>query len=163
MSDPIRVCFVCLGNICRSPTAEGVFRHFVAEAGLSDRIAIDSAGTAAYHEGEDPDRRSSAAARDRGYRLQGPARRFRDPDFARFEYIVAMDRQNLSDLLDRAPDHDARARVRLLRSFDAESPQDAEVPDPYYGGSDGFERVLDICEAGCRGLLATIRADHGLD
>ena len=162
MSDPIRVCFVCLGNICRSPTAEGVFRHLVAEAGLADRIAIDSAGTAAYHEGEDPDRRSSAAARDRGYRLQGPARRFRDPDFSRFDYIVAMDRQNLADLHSRAPDDATRDRIRLLRSYDADSPDGAEVPDPYYGGSKGFTRVLDICEAGCRGLLATIRADHGL-
>lgn len=161
MSDPIRVCFVCLGNICRSPTAEGVFRALVDDAGLTDRIVIDSAGTAAYHEGEDPDRRSTAAARERGYRLQGPARRFRDPDFGRFEYIVAMDRQNLADLRDRAP-ADAKPRVHLLRAFDPDSPEGAEVPDPYYGGSDGFARVLDICEAGCRGLLASIRADHGL-
>jgi protein-tyrosine phosphatase len=156
------VCFVCLGNICRSPTAEGVFRHLVKEAGCSDRFTIESAGTAAYHAGEPPDRRSAATARRRGFELSGRAQPFRSGDFARFDYVIAMDRQNRADLRDSAPTPQDAARVVLLRSFDAQSPADADVPDPYYGGPDGFDHVVDICEAGCRGLLQHLRAHHEL-
>jgi protein-tyrosine phosphatase len=152
----VRVCFVCLGNICRSPTAEGVMHHLVAQAGRADAFEIDSAGTAAYHEGERPDRRSLATARARGVELPGRARRFRPEDFARFDHVLAMDRENLRELLQLAPDEAARAKVALLRSFDPAAPPGAEVPDPYYGGADGFTRVFEICMAACRGLLAHV-------
>jgi protein-tyrosine phosphatase len=161
------VCFVCLGNICRSPTAEGVFRHLVLQAGLVDAIAIDSAGTAAYHVGEPPDRRSSRTARDRGIALEGRARQFRAEDFRRFDHVIAMDRSNFRDLLSLAPDEDARAKVELLRQFDPErrstlDDDDADVPDPYYGGHRGFDDVLDICTRSCTALLDQLRRRHGL-
>jgi protein-tyrosine phosphatase len=167
MTPRCSVCFVCLGNICRSPTAEGVFRHLVEEAGLSDAIAIDSAGTAAYHAGESPDRRSSRTARDRGITLDGHARQFRREDFARFDHVIAMDRSNFRDLLSLAPDEDARAKVELLRQYDPRrggtlDDRDADVPDPYYGGDRGFEDVLDICTRSCAALLADLRRRHGL-
>jgi protein-tyrosine phosphatase len=153
----MRICFVCLGNICRSPTAEGVFRHLVARAQLDDRIHIDSAGTAAYHGGERPDQRSASTARQRGFELGGRARQFVVGDFVRFDYVVAMDRSNRSDLLALAPDAAARAKVVLLRDFVEGGPRDADVPDPYYGGGDGFDRVLDICEEACAALLARVQ------
>lgn len=152
----VRVCFVCLGNICRSPTAEGVMHHLVAAAGRADGFEIDSAGTAAYHEGERPDRRSLATARAHGVELPGRARQFRRDDFARFDHVLAMDRDNLQALLRLAPDEAARAKVALLRSFDPDAPPGAEVPDPYYGGAEGFEHVFEICMAACRGLLAHV-------
>jgi protein-tyrosine phosphatase len=150
------VCFVCLGNICRSPTAEGVMHHLVAQAGRAAAFEIDSAGTAAYHAGERPDRRSLATARAHGVELPGRARQFQREDFARFDHVLAMDRENLRELLRLAPDAASRAKVALLRSFDPNAPPDAEVPDPYYGGADGFERVFEICMAACRGLLAHV-------
>jgi len=139
-----------------------VFRHLLAEAGLSNEIVVDSAGTAAYHAGESPDRRSTAAARKRGIVLEGSARRFEKSDFKRFDYVVAMDASNERNLHRLAPDDAAEARIHLLRDFDPESPAGAEVPDPYYGGADGFENVLDICLTGCAGLLEHIRREHGL-
>jgi protein-tyrosine phosphatase len=160
--DPIRICFVCLGNICRSPTAEGVFVHLVRDAGLHDRLVVDSAGTAAYHAGERPDRRSLAAARARGIELPGRARQFVAADFARFDYVIAMDKKNLAELLGLAPDDDARAKVHLFRHFDPDAPRGAEVPDPYYGGGDGFETVLDICASASHGLLVHLRRAHDL-
>lgn len=157
----VRVCFVCLGNICRSPTAEGVFRHLVREAGLEQRFAVESAGTGAYHVGEPPDRRAAATARERGVALDGSARQFRARDFARFDHVLAMDAENRRELLALAPDAAARAKVSLLRAFDPDAPPDADVPDPYYGGDGGFDTVFDICEAACRGLLARLRAETG--
>lgn len=157
----IRVCCVCLGNICRSPTAEGVLAHLIDEAGLSDQIEVDGAGTSGWHVGESPDPRSAAAARRHGVHLRGQSRQFQPEDFGRFDYIVAMDRKNRRDLLAMAPDAQAAARVSLLRSHDPEADGE-DVPDPYYGQGDGFERVYQICLAGCRGLLADIRARHGL-
>jgi protein-tyrosine phosphatase len=150
----IRLCFVCLGNICRSPTAEGIMLHLVREAGRAHEFEIDSAGTSEYHVGEEPDPRSMAAARARGVHLPSRARQFLAEDFARFDYVLAMDVQNQRNLLGLAPDAGARAKIHLLRSFDAHSPAGAGVPDPYYGAGDGFERVFDICSAACRGLLA---------
>ncbi len=152
----VRVCFVCLGNICRSPTAEGVFRHLVELEGLVDRIEADSAGTAAYHSGEPPDRRATAAARARGIRVGGAARQFRAPDWERFDYVVAMDRDNFDELKRSAPARH-HEKLYLLRHFDPASPEHASVPDPYYGGPEGFDEVLDLCDAACRGLLAHIR------
>jgi protein-tyrosine phosphatase len=155
----VRVLFVCLGNICRSPTAEGVMRFLVTDSSLPG-LEIDSAGTAAYHAGESPDRRSTAAAARRGIALAGAARQVTLDDFERFDLLVAMDRSNRAGLLALAPDEHAAARVRLLREFDPESVAAGEldVPDPYYGGSRGFDDVLDIVTAGCRGLLAELSA-----
>ncbi len=161
MTTGIRVCCVCLGNICRSPTAESVLAHLVTEAGLEEAIEVDSAGTSAWHVGERPDARSNAAARRHGIPLRGHSRQFRVEDFQRFDYVVAMDRANLRDLLNLAPDDSARARVSLLRSHDPEA-DGQDVPDPYYGAGDGFERVFQICLAGSRGLLAEIRQTHDL-
>jgi protein-tyrosine phosphatase len=157
----IHVCFVCLGNICRSPTAEGVMRRIVEDRGLSDRVEIDSAGTAAYHVGELPDKRSRQAARRRGIRLESRARQFLANDFSRFDYVLAMDQENFENLAALGSKEEASAHVALLRSFDPLAPSNAEVPDPYYGGENGFEEVLDLCEAACEGLLRAIveRAD----
>ena len=150
------VLFVCMGNICRSPTAEGVFRHHVTEAGLDAQIRTDSAGTHAYHTGEPADRRAHAAAARRGFSLEGiRARRVTDEDFEHFDYILAMDELNLVTLKDRAPD-ELSGKVRLFLEF-AESLHENEVPDPYYGGSSGFERVLDLVEEASQGLLETLR------
>jgi len=157
---PVRVCFVCLGNICRSPTAEAVFRHLVRDAGLEAAIEIDSAGMGSWHTGDSPDPRSVEAAAQRGIPVEGAARTVRVEDFVHFDYLIAMDRENRSDLLALAPDGDARERVALLRDFDPEAESGAEVPDPYYGGDEGFDLVLDICEAACRGLLDYVRKRH---
>jgi protein-tyrosine phosphatase len=151
------VLFVCLGNICRSPTAEGVFRELAAREGLAERIAVDSAGTGAWHVGEAPDARAQAAARRRGYDLSAQrARQISGEDFRRFDLILAMDRANLADLRRQQPAQ-ARARLELFLSF-ADAAPVLEVPDPYYGEGDGFERVLDLVEAASRGLLAHIRS-----
>ncbi|MBX3250346.1 MAG: low molecular weight phosphotyrosine protein phosphatase [Myxococcales bacterium] len=158
----VRLCFVCLGNICRSPTAEGVFRHLVVRAGLEHALEIDSAGTGGWHVGEAPDTRSAAAAAERGIRVDGAARKFVAADFARFDYVVAMDRSNRENLRKLAPTADARAKISLLRDHDPASPPESDVPDPYYGGPHGFEEVLDLCERACEALLASVRERHGL-
>ncbi|MFK7897220.1 MAG: low molecular weight protein-tyrosine-phosphatase [Myxococcota bacterium] len=154
---PQRICFVCLGNICRSPTAEGVMLRLVADAGLEDRFQIESAGTAAYHVGEKPDKRARAFAAKRGITLPSRARQFVAADFDRFDWVLAMDGENLSNLEAILPDSaDAPGQLSLLRAFDPVAPPGAEVPDPYYGGDAGFEEVLDLCEAACRGLIQEI-------
>jgi protein-tyrosine phosphatase len=147
----VRILFVCLGNICRSPTAEGVMRRIVREEGLEDRIEIESAGTGGWHVGAPPDARATEAAVRRGTVLEGAARRFEPADFERFDLILAMDRENHRDLLALAPDDEARAKVRMFRA------DGLDVPDPYYGGDDGFEEVLDLVEQAARDLLAEIR------
>jgi protein-tyrosine phosphatase len=154
-----RVLFVCMGNICRSPTAEGVFRRLVRDEGLEDEIEIDSAGTGGWHVGEPPDSRSTEAARRRGIELEGAARQFSAADFDRFDLILAMDAENRNELLSVAPDDDARAKVRLFREFDRASngSGDLDVPDPYFGGEQGFEHVLDLVDAAARGLLDELR------
>jgi protein-tyrosine phosphatase len=158
----VSVCFVCLGNICRSPTAEGVMRHLVRQAGLDGKIDVDSAGTAGYHSGEAPDARARACGKRRGIEIAGRARQFKSADFGRFDYVLAMDRSNFEDLEELAEKVQATERLHLLRAFDPESPRGAGVPDPYYGGDDGFDDVFDICLAACRGLLETIRREHRL-
>ena len=152
----VSVLFVCMGNICRSPTAEGVFRKHVSDAGLETDIRTDSAGTHAYHSGEPADRRAHAAAMRRGFSLEGiRARKVTDEDFEIFDYILAMDEDNLMVLQERAPDQQT-SKIRLFLEF-AESRHENEVPDPYYGGSAGFERVLDLVEEASQGLLETLR------
>lgn len=136
-------------------------RLALAHAGLADRVTIDSAGTGGWHVGELPDPRSRDAAARRGIELDHRGRQFRRDDFQRFELILAMDAANLRALRTMAPDDTARDKVRLLRSYDSAAPEGAEVPDPYDGDGDGFERVLDICEAACAGLLAEVRARLG--
>jgi protein-tyrosine phosphatase len=157
-----RILFVCLGNICRSPTAEATMRALVAEAGLEHEIEIDSAGTGGWHVGEAPDERAAAAASVRGLALTGAARQVGPEDFFDFDLLVAMDRSNFSVLWELAPSDDARAKVRLLREFEPhrspdERGESIDVPDPYYGAARGFEEVLDIVDDACRGLLEQIR------
>ncbi|HEY4277781.1 MAG TPA: low molecular weight protein-tyrosine-phosphatase [Conexibacter sp.] len=150
-----RIVFVCLGNICRSPTAEAVMTRLVADAGLDDRIEIESAGTGAWHVGNPPDPRATEAAAARGFTMRSLARQVEPSDFARFDLLLAMDRDNLRNLRRLAPDAESAAKARLLREFDPASAgsSDLDVPDPYYGGADGFDHVLDLIEAACAGLL----------
>lgn len=162
MDDPARLCFVCLGNICRSPTAEGVMGHLVAAAGLTGRIEVESAGTAGWHEGDRVDRRTRAEAERRGIDLSAlRGRQFRAADFSRFDLVLAMDHENEVDLAQLAPDDDARASIALLRAFDPDAGPDADlaVPDPYYGGEDGFAAVFDMVDKACRGLLDHVRTE----
>ncbi|MET0388526.1 MAG: low molecular weight protein-tyrosine-phosphatase [Polyangiales bacterium] len=156
---PIRVCFVCLGNICRSPTAEGVMKHLIETEGLTNSFFIDSAGTGAYHVGEAADARSAEAALRQGITLTSVARQFIDEDFEQFDYIVAMDRKNYAHLQRLARREADRAKISLLRSFDPHA-DGLDVPDPYF--EDNFDVVFDICRAGCTGLIAKIIRDHGL-
>ncbi len=155
----IRVLFVCLGNICRSPTAEGVFRKLVEAEGLAGKIEIDSAGTHAYHIGAPPDPRAQAAARQRGIDLSGlRGRRAVTADIERFDYVLAMDRENHENLMAICPSG-LEGKVRLFMEFAPDQP--AEVPDPYFGGPGGFDRVLDMIEEAAEGLLADIRQRNG--
>ena len=186
----VKVCFVCLGNICRSPTAEAVMKHLVRQAKLERAIHIESAGTGDWHVGETRDRRSLATGEARGIPLSGRAQQFTAADFARFDHVVAMDSSNRDDLLKMAPDAAARAKVTMLRAHEdasggggspagahrgrvwepaagshvdgAAGGEPSDVPDPYYGGSRGFEDVFDICQAACAGFLARLRREHQL-
>jgi protein-tyrosine phosphatase len=152
-----RILFVCMGNICRSPTAEGVFRKLVQERAPHLQVEIDSAGTHAYHVGEPPDRRAIAAAARRGIDLSGlRARMVDEADFEGFDLLVAMDQLNREVLLDRSPD-EYRERVRLMLEF-APSVDVDDVPDPYYGGPVGFEHVLDLVEEASKGLIDELLA-----
>jgi protein-tyrosine phosphatase len=137
-------------------------RQLLEEEQLANLIEIDSAGTGDWHVGEPPDRRTKAAAKRRGIDVRGRARRVVPKDFEYFDYVIAMDRSNLNELRRLAPDASGERKVTLFRNYDPNSPPDADVPDPYYGEGDGFERVLDICDAGCRGLLRHIRETHSL-
>ena len=155
----VSVLFVCMGNICRSPTAEGVFRAIVEREGLAAHIRVDSAGTHAYHIGNPPDNRSQAAARNRGVDLSRQrARRALPDDFRKFDYVLAMDRDNHADLASLCPS-DQDHKLGLFLDFTDDYP-DRDVPDPYYGGGAGFELVLDMVDAASRGLLDHIRRTH---
>jgi protein-tyrosine phosphatase len=157
----VRLLFVCMGNICRSPTAEAVMRALVAREGLDGTVEIDSAGTGAWHAGEPPDHRSTAAARARGIAMEGAARQVTEADFDAYDLLLAADAQNVAALRAVAPSEEAAAKVRLLREFDpaAAAADDLDVPDPYYGGADGFDDVIDMVDAACRGLLDQLRAE----
>jgi len=156
MKKEIRVLFVCMGNICRSPTAEAVFRHYVENAGLADKITIDSAGTHDYHIGDPPDARTQRAAEQRGYNMSDlRGRQVEERDFNRFDYVLAMDGANLS-ILQRLVPRNSEIQPQLFLKY-ARHHAEREVPDPYYGGTDGFERVLDMVEDAAEGLLQEIR------
>lgn len=157
----IRLCFVCLGNICRSPTAAGVMRHLIRAAKLDSVIEVESAGTSGYHQGDAPDARARAAGSRRSIEINGAARQFERADFARFDYVLAMDRENFEHLARIAP-ADAAGKLFLLRRFDPAAPQGAAVPDPYYGGDAEFDEVLELCVAACQGLLEHVRREHSL-
>jgi protein-tyrosine phosphatase len=155
----VRLLFVCLGNICRSPTAEGVMRALVEREGMQDRVELKSAGTGSWHVGSAPDARAAAVARGRGIALGGTARQVSPEDFVEFDLLLAMDGANLRELRRLAPGESEREKVRLLREYDpAAVDGDLDVPDPYYGAPGGFEEVFDLVQAACEGLLAQIRA-----
>ncbi|PSB56755.1 low molecular weight protein-tyrosine-phosphatase [Chamaesiphon polymorphus] len=148
----MKLLFVCLGNICRSPAAENIMNHLVAQAGMSDRIECDSAGTASYHTGNPPDRRMRAAAANRDLPMVGKARQFTKADFTAFDLILAMDRENYHNILALDPQGQYRDKVKLMCDFATQHP-DKEVPDPYYGGAEGFDYVIDLLVDACSGLL----------
>jgi len=161
MSAPVvRICFVCLGNICRSPTAEAVMRHLLAQAGLTDRVHVESAGTGSWHLGEPADRRSVAHGTRRGFVFDRAAQQISARYFTRFDLFLVADASNLAAVRRLAPNDADRNKVQLLRSFEPDAAPGAEVPDPYTSGPEGFEEVLDICEAACAGLLAHLRETH---
>ena len=155
--EPTRILFVCLGNIVRSPLAENLFRHLAEEAGLGDKYVVESAGTAAYHVGDQPDRRMRQVAAQRGLEYTGSGRQVRPDDFHEFDLVVPMDGSNYADLMAIAPPA-AKDKIRLMREFDPEAADDKDVPDPYYGGIEGFEHVYDLVERSSRELLRRLEA-----
>ncbi|MSR22375.1 MAG: low molecular weight phosphotyrosine protein phosphatase [Gemmatimonadetes bacterium] len=150
---PRSVLFVCLGNICRSPLAEGVFLHLARERGATARYRVDSAGTGAWHVGEPPDPRSAEVAQRHGLRLEGSARQVRSEDLKEFDLILAMDSENLRAMEHLGAGRTIAANIALLRDYDPNSDGDRDVPDPYYGGTDGFERVFHLIRRSCAALL----------
>jgi protein-tyrosine phosphatase len=151
-----KLLFVCLGNICRSPAAENIMIHLIEQAGLSEKIICDSAGTSSCHIGSSPDRRMTLAAAQRGITMQGRARQFQSADFENFDLILAMDKENYLDILALDPQKQYRDKVKLMCEF-ATRHQVQEVPDPYYGGREGFEKVIDLLLDACEGLLEYVR------
>lgn len=146
-----KVCFVCLGNICRSPTAEGIFQHLVDERGLSDFFEIDSAGTSAYHVGQSANSKSQRTAQKHGITLHSKARRFKTFDLDYFDLILAMDNENYANI-QRMASEKHEHKIGRMRDFDPQ-PEDGQVPDPYYGGQDGFENVFQVVKRSCQHLL----------
>lgn len=161
MAEPFRVLFVCLGNICRSPAAEGVMRTLVETEGLAEHIAIRSAGTGGWHAGNLPDARMRKAAQNRGYSLQSRARQVTSDDLREYDLVLVMDKQNQREIRPFDSTGENTAKIRLFCEFCTDHDTD-EVPDPYYGGEQGFEHVLDLLEDGCRGVLHHIRQQRGL-
>ncbi len=153
MREVTRICFVCLGNIVRSPLAENMFRHLAEQAGVGQSYEVDSAGTSAWHVGEQPDARMRRVAAQHGLKYAGSARQFQRQDFSTFDWIIAMDASNRENLLRLASSDAERRKVRQMREFDSLGSPNAPVPDPYYGGIDGFEEVFQIVQRACKGLL----------
>lgn len=159
--DKTKILFVCLGNICRSPSAEAVMNHLIQTKGLEAQFEIDSAGITGYHAGEPADERMQRHAIARGFKLTSISRPVqRETDFEYFDYIIGMDQQNISDLQERAPNQEALGKISLMTDYCSDHRHDS-VPDPYYGGAAGFELVLDILEDACRGLLKHIHNGKG--
>lgn len=158
----VSVLFICLGNICRSPLAEGVFHGLVREAGLEHAFEIDSAGTSDYHEGDRADPRTIEVARRRGIELTSRSRPVTEADVEHFDYLIVMDSSNLRDVRELAGPIRPDARIQRLREFDPEAGGEPDVPDPYYGGEEGFHLVQGIVERACAEFLAHLRAEHGI-
>lgn len=158
MAKPIRILFVCLGNIVRSPAAENLFRWQAEQAGVGDRYEVDSAGTASYHVGDAPDERMRQVAAARGLNYDGKGRQVQPDDLDDFDLIVPMDTNNYEDLLALVDGHKQRAKIHLMREFDPEADGERSVPDPYYGGREGFERVYAMLERSTRRLLESLEA-----
>lgn len=159
MTDKYKILFVCLGNICRSPAAEGIMRSLVEREGLNDRFEIDSAGTYAGHRGELPDVRMRDAAARRGLKLTHRSRPLCEEDFMRFDRIVVMDDMNYENAHRMAPSRELADKIHRMTEFCRDHPGRSHVPDPYYEGREGFERVLDLLEDGCAGLIETLKAE----
>lgn len=159
MMKTYNVLFVCLGNICRSPAAEGIFRSMVENEKLSDKISVDSAGTSGYHDGELPDSRMRSHGSRRGYRFNSLSRKFRNSDFDKFDIILAMDDSNYNNIMRQSPDLESDKKVYRMADFLQHMEAD-HIPDPYYSGAEGFELVLDLLEDSCRGLLDKIKKDE---
>lgn len=155
---PYKLLFVCLGNICRSPSAENIMNHLIHEAGLGGQIVCDSAGTSGYHIGSPPDRRMTVAAKQRGIMLRGSARQFTRADFEAFDLILAMDRENFANIAYLDPQGNYQDKIRLMCDFCTVHTL-KEVPDPYYGGSEGFNQVIDLLLDACEGLLAYVKQE----
>jgi protein-tyrosine phosphatase len=155
----VEVCFVCLGNICRSPLAQGVFEFLVAEKGLKEKIKISSAGTGNWHVGKSPDSRMQTTAKKYNIHMKSRARQFQPDDFDRMDLVLAMDRANRDELKRMCPSPAAEKKLRLFRSFDPESKGDQDVPDPYYGGGEGFETVFQIVHRTCPEILKYITTE----
>ena len=158
MAEPTRILFVCLGNIVRSPLAEHLFREHAEKAGVGDKYMVQSAGTAAYHVGDSPDVRMRQVASSRGLNYDGRGRQIREHDLDEFDLIIPMDTHNQDELLALSKGQANRARIRLMREFDPEANGEHSVPDPYYGGIDGFEQVYDILDRSTRRLLDSLEA-----
>ncbi|MBN3941026.1 low molecular weight protein-tyrosine-phosphatase [Nostoc sp. NMS9] len=157
---PYKLLFVCLGNICRSPSAENIMNHLIEQAGLSEHILCDSAGTSSYHIGSPPDRRMSAAAATKlGIKLRGRARQFQKSDFQDFDLILAMDRENYENILTLDRTEQYQHKVRLMCEFCSRHTL-KEVPDPYYGGQEGFNQVIDLLIDACEGLLTKVKSEE---
>lgn len=154
----IRICFVCMGNICRSPLAEGIFKHLAAESGRGHNFHIESFGIGAWHVGEEPDPRSQAVARRHGLRLTSHAQQFRPNDFARFDHVLALDETIAENLQHLASDRASRAKIRLLRPYDSEANGHRDVPDPYYGDQKEFEAVYQMVDRACQALFHEVTA-----
>lgn len=160
ISMPYKLLFVCLGNICRSPSAENIMNHLIEQAGLSEHILCDSAGTSSYHVGSPPDRRMSAAAATKlGIKLRGRARQFQKSDFQDFDLILAMDRENYENILTLDRTRQYQHKVRLMCEFCSRHTL-KEVPDPYYGGEEGFNQVIDLLIDACEGLLTKVKSEE---
>lgn len=158
----IRICFVCLGNVCRSPVAESVFMHLVADHSYPQEFIIDSAGIGGWNVGKSPDPRSQEIGLKHGVIIDGLARQFQQNDFQNFDFIIAMDRENREALLNMAQSSDDRAKIHLLREYDLEAGNESDVPDPYYGGIEGFENVFQIIARSCRQLLKVLICQNEL-
>ena len=150
--NPYKICFVCLGNICRSPTAEGIFQHLVNQRGLQSYFYIDSAGTSAYHIGEPANSKSQWVANQQGVKLHSKARRFEPADLEEFDLILAMDSENYSNIIRLDKNGSYAEKIKMMRDFEPK-PDSRDVPDPYYGGMDGFQNVFDVIMRSCEGLL----------
>ena len=154
----MRICFVCEGNIIRSPLAKNMFQHLAEESGVADKYHLDSAGTSAYHVGERPDSRMRQVARDRGFEYTGRARQFHREEIDHFDLILAMDRNNYRILKSWVKTTDDEGKIRLMREFDPLGEGDLDIPDPYYGGMEGFKTTFDIVKRSCAGLLAELES-----